>query len=508
MQKSSKKSSKPSPSQVSDDSEVPRADPTAGAPVAQPGTVGSIYDEPKKQPRKKFRLAIPVWAGLRITFEGRFFQTLFGCVAFYLWSAVTANDFLYLLASAYLIALVLGFLIPLFQVLEVKAECSMPEQLIVSERVDMRIKISRRWWLGPLGFLLPIRYLRVIANLSRRIAGAKGSELILDPEPLLIPSLNEPSWLTLPTPKLRRGIYFVEQVQLESCFPFGMVWWTRDVKLHFGKEREPMKVTVHPLVLPISGSFLLQLLALRSTMGLSNSSSIIVPQSSSVRSVREFRPGDSIRHVHWPSSARQGKILVREFDSEQLPVFDVLLDLKANWKNQEQFEVAVCLVHSLMHLGHRLGIMPDLTLNPPLRSAVVQKHLMFDLPGMPYGLEYVSELLARVEPIPSAMDNVPDPEPTEEELLAQASTYATTSIRPLLTVIPLMEMKMKYSPSRGDHLIAPLDFAIIPRNWQDEEEETKSNRGKQSANSHKPVGRPINTKIIATIDGEDEFITL
>ncbi|MCZ4368873.1 hypothetical protein, partial [Sulfitobacter dubius] len=85
---------------------------------------------------------------------------------------------------------VLGFLIPLFQVLEVKAECSMPEQLIVSERDDMRIKISRRWWLGPLGFLLPIRYLRVIANLSRRIAGAKGSELILDPEPLLIPSLN------------------------------------------------------------------------------------------------------------------------------------------------------------------------------------------------------------------------------------------------------------------------------------------------------------------------------
>ena len=507
MQKSSKKSSRPSPSQVDDDNEVPRADPTAGTVVAQPGP-GSIYDLPQKKKAKKFRLSIPVWAGLKITFETRFFQVLFGSVCFYLWSAVTANDFLYLLAAAYMIAVVLGVLLPLLQVLEVKAECSLPEQLIVSERVDMRIKLSRRWLLGPLGFLTPIRSLRVTANLSRRIAGTKGAELILDPEPLLITALNEPSWLTLPTPKLRRGIYFVEQVQLESCFPFGLFWWSRSCKLHYGKEREPMKVTVHPLVLPISGSFLFQLLALRSSMGLSNSSSIIVPQSSSVRSVREFRPGDSIRHVHWPSSARQGKILVREFDSEQLPVFDVLLDLKANWKNQEQFEVAVCLVHSLMILGHKLGIMPDLSLNPPLRSSVVQKNLMFDLPGLPYGLEYVSELLARVEPIPSSMDNLPEPEPTEEEVLAQASTYIKTNSRPLLTVIPLLELKMKFSPSRGDHLIAPIDFAIIPRDWQEEDDETKPARGKHTANSHKAVGRPTNTKVIATIDGEDEFITL
>ncbi|HEY9756065.1 MAG TPA: DUF58 domain-containing protein [Oculatellaceae cyanobacterium] len=506
MPKSLKKSSKPSPSQVDEEVEELRADPTAGKQGA-PAPVASVHSAPQPVKRPKRRFAIPVLPGLQIIFELRFLQVLISCLFVYVWSAVTANDFFYLLSAAYGIALVLGVLLPLLQVLDVKAECSMPEQLIVSEKVEMRIRLSRVGIFGPLALFIPIRCLRVVANLSRRSPAGKGSELILDPQPLLISKLDQPSWLTLPTPRLRRGIYFVEQLQVESCFPFGLFWWSRRIKLYKRKDVDAMKITVHPLLLPVSGQFLLQLLALRSTMGLSNSSSIIVPQSSSVRSVREFRPGDSIRHVHWPSSARQGKILVREFDSEQLPVFDLLLDLRANWKTQEQFEVAVCLIHSLMHLGHKLGIMPDLMLNPPLRSQVVQKNLLFDMPGVPYGLEYVSELLARVEPIPSHMDNLPEPDLTPDEEEQEAKDLAFTNIRPLITVIPLLELKAKFSPTRGDHMIAPIDLAIIPRNWQEDDESMKSQRNKNQK-SHKPVGRPPNTKVIATIDGEDEFDTL
>ena len=144
-------------------------------------------------------------------------------MGFYLWAAVTANDFLYLLAAGYCTALVLGKLLPLLQVLDIKAECSLPEQLIVSEWVNMQIKLSRRWILGPLSVLMPIRSLRVTANLSRRIARGKGAELILDPDPLLVSSLNEPSWLTLPTPKLRRGIYFVEQSATRIMLSSGII---------------------------------------------------------------------------------------------------------------------------------------------------------------------------------------------------------------------------------------------------------------------------------------------
>lgn len=33
------------------------------------------------------------------------------------------------------------------------------------------------------------------------------------------------------------------------------------------------------------------------------------------RGIREYRPGDSIRHVHWRSTARRGQLLVKEFES-------------------------------------------------------------------------------------------------------------------------------------------------------------------------------------------------
>jgi hypothetical protein len=454
-----------------------------------------------------FRLPIPLGLGFKIIFELRFFQILLLAIVFYYWSGVTANDFLYLLTSGYFVALILGVVLPLLQVLEIKAECSVHEQLVVSERVEMHIKLSRRNLFGPFSFLMPVRSLRVATNLSRRTAGGQAGEMVLDPDPLLIASLDMPGWMSLPTPRLRRGIYFVEQVQLLTCFPLGIAWWSRNIKITQPKSAKQMQITVHPLVLPVTGNFLFQLLALRSSMGLSNSSSIIVPQSSSVRSVREFKPGDSIRHVHWPSSARQGKILVREFDSEQLPVFDVLLDLRASWKNQEQFEVAVCLIHSLMHLGYRMGIMPELSLNPPLRSTVVQKKLMFDLPQIPYGLDLVSEILARVEPIPTSMDNELDLPLTDEEIEADQDSKSPLNIRPLLTVNPLLEMKAKYSPTRGDHAVAPIELIAIPRNWE-EEEEIKASKSRAIYTTHRPVGRPTSTKLLATIDDEEEFIGL
>jgi uncharacterized protein (DUF58 family) len=42
--------------------------------------------------------------------------------------------------------------------------------------------------------------------------------------------------------------------------------------------------------------------------------------------VREYRPGDSMRHVHWPSTARQGTVMVREFEQEHTRRLAILVD--------------------------------------------------------------------------------------------------------------------------------------------------------------------------------------
>jgi uncharacterized protein (DUF58 family) len=42
--------------------------------------------------------------------------------------------------------------------------------------------------------------------------------------------------------------------------------------------------------------------------------------------IREYRPGDSMRHVHWPSTARLGTVMVREFEAEQTRRIAIVVD--------------------------------------------------------------------------------------------------------------------------------------------------------------------------------------
>lgn len=51
--------------------------------------------------------------------------------------------------------------------------------------------------------------------------------------------------------------------------------------------------------------------------------------------IREYRPGDSMRHVHWPSTASHGTVMVREFEEETTRrlaiVVDVAIDAGEEW---------------------------------------------------------------------------------------------------------------------------------------------------------------------------------
>ncbi len=44
-----------------------------------------------------------------------------------------------------------------------------------------------------------------------------------------------------------------------------------------------------------------------------------------VRGVREWRPGDAVRHVHWRSTARTGRLTVLEYGEPTVDMFGVLI---------------------------------------------------------------------------------------------------------------------------------------------------------------------------------------
>ncbi|MDH4144570.1 MAG: DUF58 domain-containing protein [Acidimicrobiia bacterium] len=46
-----------------------------------------------------------------------------------------------------------------------------------------------------------------------------------------------------------------------------------------------------------------------------------------IRGAREYAPGDLVQRVHWPASAKAGKLMVREFDTQTSPTVVVVADL-------------------------------------------------------------------------------------------------------------------------------------------------------------------------------------
>lgn len=64
--------------------------------------------------------------------------------------------------------------------------------------------------------------------------------------------------------------------------------------------------------------------------------------------LREYRPGDPLRHLHWPSWARFGQPVVKEFQGAQQQRHAVLLDARTRYRVSERFEEAVSVAASLV----------------------------------------------------------------------------------------------------------------------------------------------------------------
>jgi uncharacterized protein (DUF58 family) len=121
---------------------------------------------------------------------------------------------------------------------------------------------------------------------------------------------------TVPT---RRGVVESLQVRVASASPFGILWWTRLVRIPLP---EPLLVAPRlgrPLADPLS------------TSPLSSSGGRPLPAASGQpRSTRAYRHGDSIRRVHWPATAHSGELMVRESEEPNRAPLVIRVDLPSD----------------------------------------------------------------------------------------------------------------------------------------------------------------------------------
>jgi uncharacterized protein (DUF58 family) len=74
-----------------------------------------------------------------------------------------------------------------------------------------------------------------------------------------------------------------------------------------------------------------------------------------LRDVREYMPGDEVRHLHWKATARTGRLMVRDYVDPNQPRFTVLLDTRSALLPPDVFEEAVDLAASLMNAAAGAG---------------------------------------------------------------------------------------------------------------------------------------------------------
>ncbi|MGJ0204289.1 DUF58 domain-containing protein [Leucobacter sp. gxy201] len=64
--------------------------------------------------------------------------------------------------------------------------------------------------------------------------------------------------------------------------------------------------------------------------------------------VREYAPGDAMRHIHWKSTAKTGTLMVRQYEESQTARVAVLFDARREeYRSDEEFELGVSVAASL-----------------------------------------------------------------------------------------------------------------------------------------------------------------
>ena len=110
-----------------------------------------------------------------------------------------------------------------------------------------------------------------------------------------------------------------------------------------------------------------------------------------LHSVREYAQGESLRRVHWPSTARRGQLMVKELEDSPRDEIAVLLDADPKAVVGESFEVQVRAAGSILDAYVQRGRRGVLVLNSERREV---QHVHSPAADWRRALE----LLAAVEP--------------------------------------------------------------------------------------------------------------
>ncbi|WP_434811403.1 DUF58 domain-containing protein [Microbacterium sp. bgisy189] len=169
----------------------------------------------------------------------------------------------------------------------------------------------------PSEVVLPVGAGRGIFQIPRLAAGASHEELFA-------------------IPTTHRGVLAVGPVSVLRGDPLGLFERTHD-------RRQAVDLYVHPRTTNLEG---LSLGHLRDLEGLPVQQ--LERDDVSFHALREYQPGDDLRHVHWKSTARVGDVMVRQYEQTRRSHFVVGLSTHPDeYRTADEFELAISVAGSV-----------------------------------------------------------------------------------------------------------------------------------------------------------------
>ncbi len=223
---------------------------------------------------------------------------LTGAVLLFIVGTNNQAGWLIVLSSLLLGVAVAGTFLPILMVRRVTVERLAPEEAFQGSAV--RVDLAVRNEAGRLKVALTLR--------DRHIQPVRVFLSHVGP--------GERAILTTERTATRRGVMEAERVMLSSGAPFGVAEVRRGIPA-------TGRTVVYPRVVPVS-----PMAFLNGALGQGDEQARQLRRGGGREflGLREYRPGDSMRHVHWPSTARTGSLMVREFEQDQAPRLGILVD--------------------------------------------------------------------------------------------------------------------------------------------------------------------------------------
>ena len=203
--------------------------------------------------------------------------------------------------------------------------------------------------------------------------------------------------------RVPRGRYVVEDTEAVIEDPFGLA--RSAVELPAGGS-----VVVYPRLVQLGGLFS------ESGAHAQDGKRLLLQRQSGfdLHSVREYEQGESLRKVHWPTTARRGQLMVKELEDAPRDEIAIVLDADAGAVTGGSFDAQVRAAGSILRTHASRGRRAVLSLNAGQPSSVRVSSLEGDWQAAfealaavePNGFRPVIELLGRESPAARALELV------------------------------------------------------------------------------------------------------